>query len=404
MSLTELKYYTSKGCLSVYMSVFYQNEFYTPLHYRLANVKKLITMNTTSLIKEIIIMPKSQITGPQCHLSNVDELILSNMSKNSLKIQPIPPFLHRICSKDNLTHMKSNSTTYSYDYLKKTLDLSIPYTEEDLRSAAMKSERFLTAHTSRNRSEFYTADPQYKSFKSPILMDGFSYCEESTLIVEVIFNLKYMDAIVENRRVFPGVNDTWLCVHHGITVQNKYPLDPRNHVIIAVFKFSDQCLTANDHHYEIRAVNHKYFYSLNLEFLPYFHVPRYYLSMCIFLSKAIEQQVIAFINYYYFHGIQHFVFNINYNLGYWRKYLKEYSDHGIVDIIDFEFPNKRAFNEQQVVMNSCNRRYRFATQFMIQCDVDEFMLPLNPKWRIVDVVRLYSSVYPNMDAFSVILL
>ena len=122
MSLTELKYYTSKGCLSVYMSVFYQNEFYTPLHYRLANVKKLITMNTTSLIKEIIIMPKSQITGPQCHLSNVDELILSNMSKNSLKIQPIPPFLHRICSKDNLTHMKSNSTTYSYDYLKKTLE------------------------------------------------------------------------------------------------------------------------------------------------------------------------------------------------------------------------------------------------------------------------------------------
>ena len=148
-------------------------------------------------------------------------------------------------------------------------------------------------------------------------------------------------------------------------------------------------------------MKNNFHYSLNLEYLPYFRLPRYYLSMCIFLSKAIEQQVIAFINYYFFHGVQHFVFNINGNLNYWKKLLKEYSDHGIVDIIDFEFPNNIPFNEQQVVMNSCNRRYRYTSRYMIQCDVDEFFLPLNPKWRIIDVVRLYSSAYPNIDAFSV---
>ena len=124
--------------------------------------------------------------------------------------------------------------------------------------------------------------------------------------------------------------------------------------------------------------------------------------MGIFIKKALEKQVIAFINHYFFHGIQHFVFNINGNLEYWSKVLKRYSDHGIVDVVDFEYPTLKSFYDQQVVMNSCNRRFRYATQFMIQCDVDEFFLPLNPKWRIVDVVRLYDSVYPEMDAFSVI--
>ena len=82
--------------------------------------------------------------------------------------------------------------------------------------------------------------------------------------------------------------------------------------------------------------------------------------------------------------------------------LKRYSDHGIVDVIDFEFPVKRKAYDQQVVMNSCNRRLRYATQFMIHDDVDEFFLPLNPKWRIVDVVQMYDSLYPELDAFSVI--
>ena len=322
---------------------------------------------------------------------------------NSINAQPIPPTLDKIQTK--LNHLKRKALGHdalSIDDFRKSFDVSIPYSELQLRQAANRSINFSTTHAKRNRSEFYTADPNYKSHKAPLLMDGFSYCEGSNLMVEVLFNLKYMYDEVDREIVIASMKDTWICIHHGITVQSEYPLDPHKHVIITVFNFTNQCSTADDHHYEIRAVEGKYNYSLNLEFLPYFQTQRFYISMCIFIKKAPEKQVIAFINHYFFHGIQHFVFNINGNLEYWSKVLKRYSDHGIVDVVDFEYPSLKGFYEQQVVMNSCNRRFRYATQFMIQCDVDEFFLPLNPKWRIVDVVRLYDSVYPEMDAFSVI--
>ena len=145
--------------------------------------------------------------------------------------------------------------------------------------------------------------------------------------------------------------------------------------------------------YEQRKANITMFWILS--FFPIF------ILSDITFQYAPVREVIAFINHYFFHGVQHFVFNINGQLDYWKKALKKYNDHGIIDIVDFTFPNKKPFHEQQVVMNSCNRRYRYATQFMIQCDVDEFFLPLNPRWRIIDVVRLYDLAYPNMDAFSV---
>ena len=326
----------------------------------------------------------------------------SSKSSNQYQIQPIPPYYDFDSTAQRpITKTHSINNIHHIDYLRNSFDVSIPYTEPQLREAANRSINFSTSHTKRNRSEFYTADPNYKSHKAPLLMDGFTYCEESNLMVEVLFNLKYMYDVVDKEIVKASIKDTWICIHHGMTVQSDYPPDPHKHIIIAVFNFTNQCSTANDYHYEIQAIEGKYYYSLNLEFLPYFQTQRYYISMCIFIKKAPEKQVIAFINHYFFHGIQHFVFNINGNLEYWSKVLKKYSDHGIVDIVDFEYPSLKGFYEQQVVMNSCNRRYRYATQFMIQCDVDEFFLPLNPKWRIVDVVRFYDIVYPDMDAYSV---
>ena len=111
--------------------------------------------------------------------------------------------------------------------------------------------------------------------------------------------------------------------------------------------------------------------------------------------------MIAFINHHFFHGVQHFVFYINGLLPYWRTQLKTYADHGIVELVDFTYPNHGPFYEQAIALNSCNRRYRYATQFMIYCDVDEFFLPVNPRWRVVDIVKMYDEVFPFVDAFSV---
>ena len=344
----------------------------------------------------------SKVSTPLSLKENEGNMFTTQIS-DSINVQPIPPTLDKIQTKINLLKRKVlGHDSLSIDDIRKSFDVSIPYSELQLRQAANRNINFTTTHVKRNRSEFYTADPNFISLKAPILMDGFSYCEGSNLMVEVIFNLKYMNDEVDREILIASMKDTWICIHHGMTVQNVYPLDPHKHIIITLFNFTNQCSTANDHHYEIRAVEGKYVYSLSLEFLPYFHTQRFYLTSCIFLNKAPEKQVIAFINHYFFHGVQHFVFNINGNLEYWSKVLKRYSDHGIVDVIDFEFPVKKKAYDQQVVMNSCNRRLRYATQFMIHDDVDEFFLPLNPKWRIVDVVQMYESLYPEMDAFSVI--
>ena len=254
---------------------------------------------------------------------------------NSFIVQPIPPTLDVIEAKINQLRRKVlGRDSLSIDDLRKSFDVSIPYSELHLRQAAYRSISFSTTHAKRNRSEFYTADPNYKSHKAPLLMDGFSYCEGSNLMVEVLFNLKYMYDEVDREIVIASMKDTWICIHHGITVQSEYPLDPHKHVIITVFNFTNQCSTADDHHYEIRAVEGKYNYSLNLEFLPYFQTQRFYITMCIFIKKALEKQVIAFINHYFFHGVQHFVFNINGNLEYWSKVLKRYSDQTSMEILN----------------------------------------------------------------------
>ena len=287
------------------------------------------------------------------------------------------------------------------DSLRKSYNVTVPYTENELRQSAVFSDNSSTVYVKRKREDYYLADPNFQFHKAPLLMDGFSYCDGSTLIVEIFMNLKYMIDVEGNNKVYSCLSDTWICTHHKTTVCNWYITDPRKKIIILVFNFTNQCSTARDHQYIIRALNQNFTYSLNLEFLPHFKMHRYYLSLCVFLDNAPERQVIAFINHYFFHGVQHFVFNINGNLEYWTKVLKDYSDHGIVEVIDFTFPNHTRLHEQLVVMNSCNRRNQYSTTFMIQCDVDEFFLPLNPKWRIVDVVRLYDMVYPEIDAFNV---
>ena len=279
--------------------------------------------------------------------------------------------------------------------------VSVPYSEEELRSAAMRSTNESTVWVGRPRYEFYRADPDFQSGHAPLLMDAFSYCEGSTLVVEALFNLRYMYVASGRTKTRESMRHVWVCSHAGKTERNIYVHDADKHVIITEYKFNDSCHLANDHFYEIRSLNASYSYALNIEFLPDFRQQRYYLSLCTSIEQAPLSQVIAFINHHFFHRVQHFVFYINGLLPYWRTQLKTYADHGIVELVDFTYPNHGPFYEQAIALNSCNRRYRYATQFMIYCDVDEFFLPVNPRWRVVDIVKMYDEVFPFVDAFSV---
>ena len=285
--------------------------------------------------------------------------------------------------------------------LRSSMVISVPYTEDILREAAHKSNNITTVWRERPRYEFYMSDPNYESRKNPLLMDGFTYCEGSTLVAEILFNVRYMEREVGRNITIESMLDNWVCKHGGKTENNIFQKNTHGSVIITEFKFKNQCHLSNDHHYEVRALNGNYAYSLNLEFLPEFKTQRYYLSLCGFLAYAPVGEVITFINHYFFHGVQHFIFYINGHLSHWMNVLKDYSLNGIVELVDFTFPNKSHLFEQVVSMNSCNRRYRYTTQFMIFCDVDEFFMPINPNWRIIDVIQLYNTVYPNMDAFRV---
>lgn len=367
-----------------------------------------------------------ETTGLPTLRPGMDPKLLMKKPLESFVVQPIPPLFTPVDPKEYLINGRKENTTQkeflknksTYQQLKffkrleaernetlyrlrSSMNLTVPYTEEELRQAAQQSTNETTVWVDRPRFEFYTADPEYYSARSPMLMDGFTYCEDSTLVVEALFNLKYMYVVAGRNKTRTSMTDTWVCTHAGKTETNLFRVDADKHIIITEFKFADQCSTASDPHYEIRSIHENHTYSIDLEFLPDFRVQRFYLSLCVFLENAPLAQVIAFINHHFFHGVQHFAFYINGNLPYWAEVLKAYVAHGIIDLVDFTLPYHRPFYEQQVMLNSCNRRYRYTTQFMIYCDVDEFFLPVNPDWRVVDVVRLYDLAYPNVDGFSV---
>lgn len=358
-------------------------------------------MNPKLLIKKPLKSFVMQPIPPSFTPVDPDEYLINGRKENNTVDELFkgkPTYLRRKYYKE--LDFQRNVTLFN---LRDTMNITVPYTEEELRAAAQKSTSESTVWAGRPRFEFYTADPKYYSGLSPMLMDGFTYCEDSTLVVEALFNLKYMYVVAGRNKTRASITDTWICTHAGQNETNIFLKDADKHIIITEFKFEGQCASANDTHYEIRSLHENHSYSLDLEFLPDFRAQRYYLSLCVFLEHAPFPQVIAFINHHFFHGVQHFVFYINGNLPYWEDLLKAYITHGIIDLVDFTLPFHRPFYEQQVMLNSCNRRYRYTTQFMIYCDVDEFFVTVNPEWRLVDVVRLYDRAYPNVDGFSVCL-
>lgn len=314
-----------------------------------------------------------------------------------MDVQPIPPHFtprspRKVNRKKNAKHKASVNRLIKRERLK--VNTTVPYTEEELRHALAKSSFVSTVTVNRPLSDFYQADPSWKSYQSPILMDAFSYCEGNHLIIEGIFNTKYL------KKEKPWMHSKWSCYHSGSSVRNSYQAS-QEHMIVTFFRFLSQCPKAKDLHYIIFNESFNKTYSLDVEFLPDFTKQRFYLSACTMIEDIPFSMVRMYIHHYFFHGVQHFVFYINGLLDQWKHSLRSYIQSGLVELIDFTFPQHEPFYEQAVMLSSCARRYRYNSQFMIFNDVDEYFHPMNATWRVIDVVHLYDRLYPHVDAFGV---
>lgn len=249
-------------------------------------------------------------------------------------------------------------------------------------------------------SSFFTADSGHGNRSVPMLVDAFSYCENNSLVVEAILNLRYVYAQVGRSYAHNAMYDQWYCEYRNETQLNLFPVDTHKHIIVTLFRFPQHCQSPF-HSIHLYSNRTNYHYYLDVEFLPSFTSQRYYLSICTMLEIAPLGQVRVFLNHYLALGVEHFVFYLNGRYHYWQAVLQKYIQNGILEIVDFAVPDHGPFYEQAAAINSCNRRQRYATQFMIFLDVDEFLIPMNRTWKLTQVVRLYDEVFPFADAFSV---
>lgn len=276
-----------------------------------------------------------------------------------------------------------------------SINITIPYTEKQLRQVVNRGLPISTVATTKSRREFYESDPEWKTYAFPLIMDAFSYCENETLMVEVLLNRRYLE------REESWVGHEWSCTHNNISVNSMYLPETPLHVIINVFPFPGQCKNAENQQYEMtdNTFNKSYFF--NVEFLSNFTRQQYYISACTMIEEIPISVVRMFIHHYFFHGVEHFVFYVNGLLDRWKRFLAPYASKGLVELVEFTFPKHGLFLEQDIMLSSCARRYRYHSQFMIFNDVDEYFHPMNSTWRVIDVVHLYDKVYPGVDAFSV---
>ena len=251
-----------------------------------------------------------------------------------------------------------------------------------------------------SRESFYL--PSYnESDSKPVLMDHFAYCMDNHITVEAVFNLKYLQ---QDRETVLAISQSVLHATIGEeTVLNEMPSDPHVHTIIAVFRFRKGCNEPIQQvviHHDISNAS----YSFQPSILPDYSEKRYYLSMCTSVSKSNVDLVKMWLYYYYYHGVEHVVIMANERYHQWMNDLQTFVAQGVLDIVDMEYPNHKPFCEQQVGLQVCNRHLRYASQFVIYNDIDEFFLPLNTSERVVDVLSRYDSLHPLANAFRVFLI
>ena len=250
---------------------------------------------------------------------------------------------------------------------------------------------------SASRQSFYQASYGEAESK-PVLMDHFAYCMDNRVVVEAIFNVRYLQQRGKARMDICKSPVT--AVLGGEKVNSTMTFDPHGHTIISVFPFKRSCHKPMQqvavHHLVSNAT-----YSFSPRMIPRFSEKRYHLSMCTSVAGISVDRVKMWLYYYYYHGVEHVTIMANGLYNQWKEDLQAFVARGMLEVVDMEYPNHRAFWEQQVALQICNRHYRYASQFVIYNDIDEFFLPLNTTEKVVDVLSRYDRLYPSACAFIV---
>lgn len=232
----------------------------------------------------------------------------------------------------------------------------------------------------------------------PVLMEAFTFCENDDLQLNTIINLFYLGHDVQYRRAYRYTKCQ--AELNGYSAQDEMVDDPLARDIVSSFRFPNMCAS---HDKEITIVCDKInnTYRITPVHIHYEKTVRYYLSICTSIADVSPLLVRAWIYYYYANGVEHFTFYLNEQQELWKRVLHDFQQTGLVDLIDFGYKYHLPHKDQQVILQSCNLRYRNTSKYVIYNDIDEFFVPINPNWRIIDVVHLYDAYYPLADAFTV---
>ncbi len=233
-------------------------------------------------------------------------------------------------------------------------------------------------------------------------MDAFTYCERQSLILETIFNLKYMYRTMGRSATRATLTDVWFgtLLMENVTTINRMKEDNHKHTLFLVFIFSGMCNVRNRTFF-VQSQQTQYNYSITPPFIPSFTDHHFYLSACTVIDHSPPSQVSTWIRYHYYHGVEHFTIYLNAKPDFWISYLHRYIEKGLLNVVEYTYPHHKYLYEQASALISCNRRYRFLSDFVLYSDVDEYMLTKNPDWRLSDVVHLYDSQFPSVNAFRV---
>ena len=232
----------------------------------------------------------------------------------------------------------------------------------------------------------------------PVLMEAFTYCQENDLVFNSVINLFYLGENIIFRKDYRFSKCT--AQLDGVVANDTMVDDPLARVIVSAFRFPEMCSSQN-REIAITCDTINNTYRITPVHIHYENTTRYYLSVCTSIADVSPLLVRAWIYYYFANGVEHFTFYLNEQQEFWKKVLRDFQQTGLVDLLDFEYKYHISHRDQEPALESCNLRYRNTSKFVIYNDIDEFFVPMNPKWRIVDVVRLYDTLYPKADAFRV---
>ena len=351
------------------------------------------------------IVPNQVFTSPLYSFSTTDRSLYQFIGKPRNKTED--DYLQSLHPRRRhaFHQAKLRASQNRLDNLRSTLNPTISVSPEQFRASLPSGNFTSTTYVGRPITDFIHSDRNHGKFTSPMLVDAFSYCEDTTYVVEAIFNLRYMYIYAKRSPTREALHDQWFCIHDNITQPSLYPVDNHKHIVATVFKFQGHCTqpTRPPQSLQVylysKSTHHQY--NLEVEFLPSFTNQRWYLSLCTMIENVPVSQIRVFLNHHLAYGVQHFIMYVNSGLAAWRSRLQPYLQRGLLELVDFAVPNHGPFYEQAAALNSCNRRQRYATQYMIYSDVDEFFFPMNHTLLLPHVLQMYAEAYPYTDAFSI---